>query len=168
MSALPSSAVGTPQRSIATTPRKPAPTTPKTPISGSKRKRAGGDTETEMSDEDESAPELSKAALAAVGRRTSTPRSHKSARVTYKEESTDDEDEGEEEGETRVEDGAATPTIAAAGDANHAIDEFLNYDGAAEKEPRELTGTSPAKKRRLMNDDTDSEGGVSDFAAGFE
>lgn len=168
MSVLPASSItSTPSGSIPATPRKPVtPKAPKTPASGDKRKRAG-DSEAEMSDEDESEPELSKATLAAVGHRTSTPRSTKAANMTYNE---DTEDEEDDEGETRVEDGAEVKDFETNGVAsgNHGLDDFFNFDGAAEEEANHLTGATSSKKRRVMQDDSDAQSNISSFSAGFD
>jgi hypothetical protein len=171
MSALPASSItASPSSSVAATPRKPAlpktPKTPKTPTSGDKRKR-GDVGEGEMSDDDESEPELSKASLAAVGCRTSTPRSTKNANKSYDEDTSDEEDD---EGETRVEDGAEVKDSEANGAAsgNHGLDDFFNFDGAVEKEANHLTGATPSKKRRMMQDDSDAQSDISSFSAGFD
>ena len=118
-----------------------------------------------MSDDDESEPELSKAALANLGRRTSTPRSIKTARKTYKEDSTDDEED--EEGEIRVEDEATNPKIAGASVANDDFNDLVNFDGPAENELNHLTGATPLKKLRMMKDDFDDQSDASDWAAGL-
>jgi hypothetical protein len=163
MTALPASSLTTtPNGNVAATPRKPAaPKTPKTPATGDKRKRATM-SEDEMSDADETEPELSKATLANIGRRTSTPRSHKSAGKSYKEDSTDDEDE---EGETRVDDGAADSKIAGSSGTKDDFNDLFNFDDAAETKTNHLTEATPAKKRHLMQDDSDAESDDSNFSA---
>jgi hypothetical protein len=121
--------------------------------------------EDEMSDANDTEPELSKATLANIGRRTSTPRSQKSAGKNYKEDSTDDENDEDDEDETRVEDGAADSEVAGSSGANDDFNEFLNFDGTAEKEPNHLTGAMPSKKRHVMQDESDAQSDDSNFSA---
>ena len=107
------------------TPRKP--TTPKTPTSSAKRKR------TNMSDEDDSEPDLSKVKLSqedGVGRRGSLSRLSKESSKKYGESSGDEDtdDDGENE--------AAGPGLAnEPEDGNIFKGESIDFDGTTDVKP---------------------------------
>jgi hypothetical protein len=145
-------------------PKTPNSAIPKPPMSSGKRKRTSM-SEDEMSEVEESEPELSKAKLSEdVGRRNSIPRSKKSTSKTYKEDSSDEEDEQE----TVVEANTATNDFMAERTENgmNGFEEFINFDGADDKVTNHRAGASPGKKRRVT-DDSDAESEISNFSATF-
>ena len=149
------------------TPKTPKSATPKPPASSGKRKRTEM-SEDEMSDVEESEPEVSKAKLTEdVGCRNSIPRSKKSPSKVYKDDSSDEEDDQETvvEANTATNEVKVEEGVANGGDV---INDFFNIDGAAaaEEETNHLAGASPSKKRRVA-DDSDAMSDISNFSATF-
>ena len=154
------------------TPKKPA--APKTPTSSAKRTRDA------MSEEDDSEPEMTRARLSGdVARRSSIPRSSKSTKKTYDENSDDDGDEDDTED--------LKPAVSH--EEDDVFDSLINFDGAAEPKPTNsihaVNGFSAPKRATVLGSRgaprkdssrnversklvmSDDESDVSDFEATF-
>lgn len=145
----------------AAAPRTPKQRSPKTPASSGKRKRQSM-SDDDMSDDDETEPDVSKEALAELPRRTSTPRSSRKSVQTYNEDSGEEENEEEVVGASG--DVARTKVSKTGDHGTDGVEDFVNFDGAAEDTALPLTHAAPAKKRVKM-DDSDAESDVSNFSA---
>ena len=160
LSALPISATSTPRKAPVTA-RTSTPKTPKTPATGEKRKRVNA-TESEMSDDNDSEPELSKAKMTNVGRRNSTPRRGKIIKQTYKEDSSEDDEDEDDQAKEQVVDNASDEedvriTVDNDGNGN---EQSFNFDSTGDTETNHLANGSAKKGKKfdLYGDDDDDDG----------